>query len=220
MATHCHCRGSGSTFWTGRRPPSWGPTVTPSTATSCHPSRIGVGCSPVDGLTVTAPLVVGEPAVRRSELAAATVKTGRSGELLFVTVRHEYRQDDALRLVEEQDLVYRSDTGTSTPHSRVAEPLGQQSTPWAAQPMSQSGAAVPVQRADRQFAPHSLRRGLHHRHRRVSRPGGARSAPGRVHGRARPCAQCRPRNPRFRISVEPTCVRRRPVPRAGHSAGR
>ena len=84
--------------------------------------------------TVTAPLVVGEPAVRRSELAAATVKTGRSGELLFVTVRHEYRQDDALRLVEEQDLVYRSDTGTSTPYSRVAEPLGQQSTPWAAQP--------------------------------------------------------------------------------------
>jgi 3-methylfumaryl-CoA hydratase len=85
-------------------------------------------------MTVTAPLVVGQPAVRRSELAAATVKTGRSGELLFVTVRHEYRQDDALRLVEEQDLVYRSDTGTSTPYSRVVEPLGQQSTPWAAQP--------------------------------------------------------------------------------------
>ena len=52
----------------------------------------------------------------------------------MVTVRNEYRQDDALRLVEEQDLVYRSDTGTSTPYSRVAEPLGQQSTPWAAQP--------------------------------------------------------------------------------------
>jgi 3-methylfumaryl-CoA hydratase len=84
--------------------------------------------------TVTSPLVVGEPAVRRSELARTAVKSGRSGELLFVTVRHEYRQDDALRLVEEQDLVYRSDTGTSTPYSRVAEPLRQQSTPWAAQP--------------------------------------------------------------------------------------
>jgi len=84
--------------------------------------------------TVTSPLVVGEPAVRRSEIAGTAVKSGRSGELLFVTVRHEYRQGDVPRLVEEQDLVYRSDTGTSTPFSRVAEPLPEQSTPWAAHP--------------------------------------------------------------------------------------
>ena len=36
------------------------------------------------------------------------VKQGRSGEMAFVTVRNEYRQDGALRLVEEQDYVYRS----------------------------------------------------------------------------------------------------------------
>ena len=89
-------------------------------------------------ISVAAPLVVGDSAVRRSELVAATVKTGRSGELLFVTVRHSYRQHDALRLVEEQDLVYRSDTGTSRPYARVAQPLEPQSTPWAAQPCPDS----------------------------------------------------------------------------------
>ena len=85
-------------------------------------------------MTVTAPLVVGEPAARRSALAAARVKTGRTGELLFVTVRHDYRQGDQLRLVEEQDLVYRSDSGTSTPYARVTEPLEPPSAPWVVQP--------------------------------------------------------------------------------------
>ncbi|MEU6714486.1 hypothetical protein ABZ897_23710 [Nonomuraea sp. NPDC046802] len=59
-------------------------------------------------LRVHAPLLLGRPAVRTASLAGVTAKTGRSGELLFVTVRTEYRQDDELRLVEEQDLVYRS----------------------------------------------------------------------------------------------------------------
>ncbi|WP_428338892.1 hypothetical protein [Mycobacterium sp.] len=84
--------------------------------------------------TVISPLVVGEPAVRRSEVVAPTVKQARTGELLFVTVRHEYFQHNELRVTEEQDLVYRSDAGNSTTFSRVTESLGPQTTSWAAIP--------------------------------------------------------------------------------------
>jgi 3-methylfumaryl-CoA hydratase len=72
--------------------------------------------------------------VRRSEIAGTTVKHGRTGELLFVTVRSTYRQGENLRLVEEQDLVYRSDDGTATAFTRATEPLAAQSTPWSAEP--------------------------------------------------------------------------------------
>jgi 3-methylfumaryl-CoA hydratase len=85
-------------------------------------------------VTVTSPLVVGEVAMRHSAIAGTKVKSGRTGELLFVTVRHEYRQDGALRLVEEQDLVYRSGQGVSPSFSRTVEPLGEPSAPWAAHP--------------------------------------------------------------------------------------
>jgi 3-methylfumaryl-CoA hydratase len=85
-------------------------------------------------MTISSPLVLGEPAVRRSEIAGTTVKHGRTGELLFVTVRSTYRQDENLRLVEEQDLVYRSDDGTATAFTRATEPLAAQSTPWSAEP--------------------------------------------------------------------------------------
>ncbi|MEU1517478.1 MaoC family dehydratase N-terminal domain-containing protein [Streptomyces sp. NPDC005811] len=80
------------------------------------------------------PLRLGEPAARVSSLAAVTPKQGRSGELLFVTERQEFRQRGRLRLVEEQDIVYRS--GDGPPPSRpagvdgtaVPEPEG----PWRA----------------------------------------------------------------------------------------
>lgn len=59
-------------------------------------------------LRIEAPLIVGAPAERHSRLADVTVKQGRTGELAFVTVRHEIHQDGELKLVDEQDLVYRS----------------------------------------------------------------------------------------------------------------
>ncbi|MFF4767368.1 hypothetical protein ACFY1V_12720 [Streptomyces sp. NPDC001255] len=57
------------------------------------------------------PLLQGVPARRESSLAKVEVKRGRSGELAFVTVRHEVSQEGTLCLVEEQDLVYRSGDG-------------------------------------------------------------------------------------------------------------
>ncbi|MET9105414.1 hypothetical protein [Streptomyces zhihengii] len=57
---------------------------------------------------ITEPLRLGEPAERVSSLTAVTPKRGRSGELLFVTERQEFHQAGRLRMVEEQDIVYRS----------------------------------------------------------------------------------------------------------------
>jgi itaconyl-CoA hydratase/mesaconyl-C4 CoA hydratase len=53
------------------------------------------------------PLRVGVPAERRSTVIDVKEKTGRTGALMFVTVRHEYSQDGAVAILEEQDIVYR-----------------------------------------------------------------------------------------------------------------
>jgi 3-methylfumaryl-CoA hydratase len=59
----------------------------------------------------------GDEITRRSELADATVKQGRTGELLFVTVRSVFTRAGAVIATEEQDVVYRSGPP-------VAEPTG------------------------------------------------------------------------------------------------
>ncbi|MBK1978158.1 MaoC family dehydratase N-terminal domain-containing protein [Achromobacter xylosoxidans] len=56
------------------------------------------------------PLRVGVPAERVSVVADVKEKAGRTGALLFVTVRHEYRQDGEVAILEEQDIVYRQPT--------------------------------------------------------------------------------------------------------------
>ncbi|MFB4298431.1 MaoC family dehydratase N-terminal domain-containing protein [Actinomadura sp. NTSP31] len=64
---------------------------------------------------VREPLRVGDTVTRRAELASTAVKQGRSGEMLFVTVRHTFLRDGAEIAVEEQDLVYRSGDTASRP---------------------------------------------------------------------------------------------------------
>ncbi|MEJ3655241.1 MaoC family dehydratase N-terminal domain-containing protein [Actinomycetes bacterium KLBMP 9759] len=54
------------------------------------------------------PLRFGDRVTRRSSLVSATRKTGRSGEMVFVTVRNEYLRGDAVAVVDEQDFAYRS----------------------------------------------------------------------------------------------------------------
>jgi 3-methylfumaryl-CoA hydratase len=54
-----------------------------------------------------APLMFDQPVERASEIAAVEQKTGASGPLTFVTVRHELTQDGRLCVRERQDLVFR-----------------------------------------------------------------------------------------------------------------
>ncbi|MEV6150628.1 hypothetical protein AB0L53_09840 [Nonomuraea sp. NPDC052129] len=87
-------------------------------------------------------LEMGRPAVRTAELTAVTPKEGRTGELLFVTVRYEYRQGGELRLVDEQDLVYRSDPPTEGTAPGETLPPAEGATPGGTLP--QPGEPAPA----------------------------------------------------------------------------
>jgi 3-methylfumaryl-CoA hydratase len=66
------------------------------------------------------PLRIGVEVVRHSRVAQVRPRTGRSGEMVFVTVRHRYECDGELAVVEEQDVVYRSQPA-GAPQARTAE---------------------------------------------------------------------------------------------------
>ena len=55
-----------------------------------------------------APLHVGDEVQRKSTIASVTHKAGRTGDLVFVLVRHEVRNAQGLALTEEHDIVYRA----------------------------------------------------------------------------------------------------------------
>ncbi|WP_243794758.1 hypothetical protein [Saccharopolyspora gloriosae] len=57
---------------------------------------------------IVEPLSIGARTERASSIADVAVKQGRTGEMVFVTQRNEFRQHGRTRLVEEQDIVYRS----------------------------------------------------------------------------------------------------------------
>jgi 3-methylfumaryl-CoA hydratase len=62
-------------------------------------------------VTQHAPLRAGAAASRRTWEASSAEKHGRSGALLFVTVRSEISQDGRVVIAEEQDIVYREAAG-------------------------------------------------------------------------------------------------------------
>lgn len=67
-----------------------------------------------------APLRVAEAATRESEIIDIKAKQGRTGSLLFVTVRHQYKQAGVVAIDEEQDIVYRE---PSTPRLSSDKPV-------------------------------------------------------------------------------------------------
>ncbi len=55
------------------------------------------------------PLRIGDEVSRVSRIESITPKQGRSGEMCFVTVRHDITGPRGLAVVEEQDIVYREE---------------------------------------------------------------------------------------------------------------
>jgi 3-methylfumaryl-CoA hydratase len=85
-----------------------------------HRARGGIPAPPGPGrrrmfaggrITQHAPLRTGATATRRTWEASSAEKHGRSGTLLFVTVRSEISQDGQVVIAEEQDIVYRESAG-------------------------------------------------------------------------------------------------------------
>jgi 3-methylfumaryl-CoA hydratase len=58
-------------------------------------------------LELVRPLTIGERITRESEIVSVEPKSGRSGTLVFVTVRHTISGGGGPAIVEEQDIVYR-----------------------------------------------------------------------------------------------------------------
>ena len=54
------------------------------------------------------PLLVGDVVQRISRIESVTHKAGRTGDLLFVLVKHEVHNSKGLALTEEHDIVYRA----------------------------------------------------------------------------------------------------------------
>ncbi|MFH6782796.1 MULTISPECIES: FAS1-like dehydratase domain-containing protein [Methylobacterium] len=69
-----------------------------------------------------APLRVGDRVVRRETVADVAVKTGRTGTLCFVTVRHDYETERGPAIRDRQDIVYReaSRPGDAAPAPKPA----------------------------------------------------------------------------------------------------
>lgn len=77
------------------------------------------------------PLRAGLPATKTTTVDSSKLKEGRSGPLGFVTLRHEFVQDDTLCVTEFQDLVYRNDPDPDSPKpaapvARTDEALSQE----------------------------------------------------------------------------------------------
>jgi 3-methylfumaryl-CoA hydratase len=89
-------------------------------------------------LRLDAPIGIGTELSSRSAVADVSVKSGRSGDLAFVTVRHELAADGVAVGTEEQDIVYRSEPA-GTPPRVVPRPGTRAPEPGAPEP----GASEP-----------------------------------------------------------------------------
>ncbi|MEO5883716.1 MAG: MaoC family dehydratase N-terminal domain-containing protein [Caldimonas sp.] len=65
------------------------------------------------------PIAIGDVLTRTSTIADVRRRQGKTGELVFVTVRHEIGRDGVLLLTEEHDIVYRD---VALPGAPVPEP--------------------------------------------------------------------------------------------------
>jgi len=61
------------------------------------------------------PVRIGDELRRTSTIGEIACKSGRSGDLVFVTVNHQYQCGERLCIVERQDLVYRDADGAARP---------------------------------------------------------------------------------------------------------
>ena len=143
-------------------------------------------------LTFHRPLRVGDAITRVSTIEDVTEKSGRSGPLVFVRVRHEIRPLRA-RTSRLPSSTTSSIAKRPSPAIRPAQPQAHRRTSaWRTRLGPRRRAAVPLFGAHVQRSPHPLRPPLRDRGRRLSRADRARAADRDVAARsvARPAADC------------------------------
>jgi 3-methylfumaryl-CoA hydratase len=82
-------------------------------------------------LTFECPIPIGAVLERRSTIADVTLKTGRSGSMVFVTVRHEIAFGGRCAVREEQDIVYREMPAAPAMSAEMSGPAADPSRPLA-----------------------------------------------------------------------------------------
>ncbi|WP_424945959.1 FAS1-like dehydratase domain-containing protein [Candidatus Spongiihabitans sp.] len=87
------------------------------------PKRMWAGAR----LQFHAPIVIGEELTKTSVIKSVALKSGRSGELCFVTVNHQFFSGSVLKLEEDHDIVYRG--ASSTSHQADNQANNQADTP-------------------------------------------------------------------------------------------
>ncbi len=108
-------------FWDPQPPENLGPDSHPRTGTGLIPDlglpqRMWAG----GRLQFHAPLRLGQPAQKTTTVESVAQKTGRTGPLGFVTLRHDIHQNGALTVTEHQDIVYRQ---PPTNRTDIAPPM-------------------------------------------------------------------------------------------------
>jgi 3-methylfumaryl-CoA hydratase len=76
-------------------------------------------------------LRIGDEVSRVSHIDSIVPKAGRSGQMCFVTVRHEISSPRGIAVVEEQDIVYREESKPGAPASEAAPAAPAPAVPWS-----------------------------------------------------------------------------------------
>ncbi len=76
-------------------------------------------------ITAYSPIIIGKEITRRSTIESIREKSGRTGALCIITVRHELYDDKKRCVVERQNLVYREDPKQGHPSPGLIVPPSQ-----------------------------------------------------------------------------------------------
>jgi 3-methylfumaryl-CoA hydratase len=94
-------------FWKVQPPEGLGPDGHPAKGGFLPPVPLPRRMWAGGRLKFLKPLIVGESVTRTSTILKVEAKSGKSGNLVFVTVQHEISGATGLAVSEEQDIVYR-----------------------------------------------------------------------------------------------------------------
>ena len=101
-------------FWNVQPPAGLGPDGHPAKGGFLPPVPLPRRMWAGGRLRFEQPLLLGERVTKLSTIKSVTAKSGKSGDLVFVTVEHQLSGERGLAIVEEQDIVYK---GESAPGS-------------------------------------------------------------------------------------------------------
>ena len=116
-------------FWDMKPPSELGTDGHPAKGGFLPPVRLPRRMWAGGRLSFAKPLMLGQEVRKTSTIASIAEKEGRSGKLVFVTIRHDFEAGEGVAVSEEQDLVYRE---PATRRLAMSEPEDAPGAAWCA----------------------------------------------------------------------------------------